>query len=183
MTISPFIFIGIILLTVIVTAALTAFWLRRRFGESVPLPPHVVAPDQEEASVHSRQTFLRPDFRPVKLAFGGSEQILIRNWITSRTVSTKSGKSSEKKQFRIFSNHLQTETASMFAAFSPDCDRAPPAWQRGYAVFCRSRSPTSSTFSSSACSFAARFLISASARRLTSKSSSPRSRSFLSCLF
>lgn len=72
MTISPVIFIGVILLTAVVTAALTAFWLRRRFGGAAPSRPHLYTPEQAQPPVHSRQTFLHPDFRPVKLSFGTS---------------------------------------------------------------------------------------------------------------
>jgi hypothetical protein len=72
-SISPLIFIGIILFTAVFASALTALWFRRRGNPHVPPHWHERTPEPEQTSENSRQTLLGPDFRPVKLTFGASE--------------------------------------------------------------------------------------------------------------
>jgi hypothetical protein len=72
-TISPLIFVAIILLTAIVASGLTALVLRRRDNASSGLQLHEQETEQEQTSLPTQPNFVGPEFRPVKLAFGTSE--------------------------------------------------------------------------------------------------------------
>lgn len=74
MTLSPLTFAAIILLTATVASALTALWLRKRAKAVVAPDQPQHSPEREQPSEHTRQTFLRPDFRPVGLMFGTSRE-------------------------------------------------------------------------------------------------------------
>lgn len=74
MNFSPLTFAGIILLTAIVASALTVYWLRWRAAAAVSLAAQKQNPEPESQPRHTPQSFLGPDFRPVRLVFGASKE-------------------------------------------------------------------------------------------------------------
>lgn len=74
MNLSPLTFAGVIVLTAIVSSALTAYCLRRRTAAAVRLPVQKPTPEPESPQERPPRTLLGPDFRPVGLVFGASKQ-------------------------------------------------------------------------------------------------------------
>lgn len=118
-SVSPLLFVGIILFTAIVAAALTAFWFRRRDNPGITQHAREHTPKQEQPVGERQQTFLGSDFRPVKLAFGASGEaspVMEISALEASALPRKRNRLDPSTQLSVFSSFLQLIPLTLTAA-------------------------------------------------------------------